>query len=689
MRAILNDENLSLGVCYYPEHWDRSLWKEDLKRMRSVGIHIVRVGEFAWSKIEPREGEYSFAFFDDFLEMVKEAGMKAIFCTPTATPPVWLTERYPEVLNCNMDGITYREGERRHYNYNSLLYHQFCKNIVERIAAHYGPMDVVIGWQIDNELNCGTDVFYSESDTMAFREFLKAKYGPIEKLNEAWGTVFWNQTYTCYGEVHVPRPTPSGGVNPHRVLDYLRFVSDSACRFAKMQADILRKYKKPEDFITTNGSFPHLNYQRLTEESLDFITYDSYPNFAYDRYNYKETDPLKDRKWSRNLTETRAVSPVFGIMEQQTGANGWTISSEAPMPRPGQITLWTMQSVAHGADFVSFFRWRTGTMGTEINWHGILDCSGRENRRLREVRDISKNFENLKELAGAKYTAKVGLLKDYDNLWDGEADRWHGDLDRESMKNLFTAAQLLHTPMDFVYLTPKTTISDLKNYEVLFYPHPAILTEERMRLLEAYVSQGGRLVMGCRTGSKELTGKCVTAYLPGLAGRLTGTDIPEFTPVSPEEDPVCVVWDGSRVEAVLMNDILVPVGEQAKVLAVYDGSYYKGQPALIENTFGKGKAYYFGGAFGLDTAKLFLQKLGAAEPYRSTVKLPECCEIAVRRKQDREYLFVLNYSAKKVEIFLEQPLLDLLSQAEESGRVELDGFGVKVYRMKCQNRAKM
>ena len=162
----------------------------------------------------------------------------------------------------------------------------------------------------------------------------------------------------------------------------------------------------------------------MRRESLDFMTYDSYPNFAYCLDMYSDNPKnLRDRKWSRNLTETRSVSPVFGIMEQQSGANGWNTRMEAPTPRPGQITLWTMQSIAHGADYISYFRWRTCTMGTEIYWHGILDYSSRENRRIREVHDVYEKLQGMQELAGARYEAKVGVLKDYDNIWDAQLDR--------------------------------------------------------------------------------------------------------------------------------------------------------------------------------------------------------------------------------------------------------------------------
>ena len=684
MREIINGNNLALGTCYYPEHWDRSLWEEDLNRMLEAGIRVIRIAEFAWNKIEPREGEYSYEFFDSFLDVVEKTSMKVIFCTPTATPPAWLVEEYPEVLNAQMDGTLYRHGARRHYNYNSPIYQRFAANITEKSASHYGSRPSIIGWQIDNELNCETSEFYSDSDTAAFREFLKKKYGTIEALNEAWGTVFWNQTYTAWSEVYVPQTTISNSTNPHRVLDYLRFISDSACRFAGLQARIIRKYKKPDDFITTNGLFGNLDNHRMTEESLDFITYDSYPNFAYCLDAYNEKDLLKDRKWSRNLTETRAISPNFGIMEQQSGANGWNTRMEAPTPRPGQMTLWTMQSIAHGADYVSYFRWRTCTVGTEIYWHGILDYSGRENRRIRELRDIHKKVEGLQELAGSIYEAKVGILKDYDNIWDAQLDKWHERVERESQKNLFAAAQLMHTPVDFVYLTERTTLTDLQKYELLFYPHAVILTKERMALLEDYVRGGGKLVMGCRTGYKDLNGRCVMDYLPGLASELTGTDIPEYSFVAPDEGKVYADWDGEKMEAAVFNDILAPAGENAEVLAVYENSYYAGEPALIRNRFGKGEAYYFGGAFSLEAAKAFLRRLGAAQPYAEIIEAPEGCEIAVRRKPGTDgaaYLFVLNYQHEPVQITLKQPMRELTGGEMETETVEMEKFGVKVYRM--------
>ena len=680
VETILQGDKITLGVCYYPEHWDSGLWKDDLLRMRRHGISVVRIGEFAWNKIEPVEGNFTFEFFDRFLALAAETGMGVIFGTPTAAPPAWLTTQYPEVLNAKKDGALFRHGARRHYNYNSPIYRRFTARIVEKIAAHYGGHPCVIGWQIDNELNCETDEFYSESDTAAFREFLRDKYGTLDALNEAWGTVFWNQTYTAWAEVYLPRPTIHDTVNPHQALDYIRFVSHSARSYAKLQSDIIRKHCKPGDFITTNGLFSSLDNHRMTTESLDFYTYDSYPNFAYCLSEDPEhSDDLNDRKWSRNLSEARSISPCFGIMEQQSGPHGWNTRMEAPSPKPGQMSLWAMQSIAHGAGYVGFFRWRTCTMGTEMYWHGLLDYSNRDNRRLAELAELYQKTRAIAAVAASRYQARFAVLKDYDNVWDAKIDRWHERVEQTSEAGIFQAAQLTHTPMDYVYLTESLRLEDLQHYPVLFYPHVVILSPERAALLEAYVEAGGVLVLGCRTGYKDLSGKCPMHKLPGLLQKLAGADVTDFTFVAPNDGRITVDWEGTELEAAVFNDILEPLGD-AKALGAYTSSYYAGKPALIRNAWGKGAAYYFGSAFNRNAARVFLAKLGLAEPYAGIMEIPEECELVTRNGQNAAYYFILNYSKKPAVITLKKELQDLYTGKPTMGRVELPPYGTAVYK---------
>ncbi len=674
---------MTTGVCYYPEHWEEKDWKPDLLQMLENGIHVVRVAEFAWSFFEPEEGVFTFDFFDRFLEVARETGMKVIFCTPTATPPAWASNQYPEILNANRQGVLYRHGHRRHYNYNSPKYRELTRNIVTRLAEHYAGHPAIIGWQLDNEFNCGTDEFYSQSDSLAFRVYLRKKYGTLEALNKAWGTVFWNQSYTSWEEVFVPRPTVAGYTNPHMELEFIRFISQSTREFAKLQSDILRQYLPKETFITTNGIFGNVDNHAMTEESLDFITYDSYPNFAYDVFS-SAPDPKEpeDRKWSRNLAQVRSICPHFGIMEQQSGPCGSVEGYGSPTPNPGQIKLWTLQSVAHGADFVSYFRWKTATIGSEIYWHGILDYDGRENRRLREVRETAAGLQKLRDAAGSTYKASFALLQDYDNLWDNRVDPWMERIDRQSQKAWFQASQKSHIPMDYLYLRENTTLEQLQRYPLLVYPHGAILRESTVRLLEAYVEQGGTLILGCRTGFKDEYGRCLRLPAPGLARGLSGATVEEFTFLRPEDPAPSIRWGEKTLEASVFADLLSPDPE-GEVLATFEGGcFYAGTPALVRKQTGRGAVYAYASAFTEESARAFLEALPVESPFAPYLEGEEACELALREKEGKKFLFVLNYSKEPREIFLKQPMEERLEgKLHPEGKEQVEPYGVRVFAL--------
>ena len=670
MNHILDGKNIKIGTCYYPEHWPREMWESDIDRMLKAGIEAVRIAEFAWSKVELHEGEFDFSFFDEFLDLCQRTGMKVIFCTPTATPPAWLTEKYPEVLNADINGNLYRHGSRRHYNFNSSVYREKSRIITEKVASHYGPRECVIGWQLDNEFNCEINVYYSESDNIAFRKWVKNKYQTLDKLNDAWGTAFWNQTYTDFGEVYLPRPTVNTAQNPHQMLDYYRFISDSVRSFAKEQSDIIRKYAKPGDFITTNGMFGHLDNHALTKESLDVYMFDCYPNFNNRVDQPVDLNAFRDRSYSRMLTETRSISKIYGIMEQQTGADGWNIWPGVPSPRPGQIALWTMQSIAHGADYVSFFRWRTATFGTEMYWHGILDYSSRDNERLSEVSRIGAEVKKLSEVAGKEYVAKVGVLRDYDNNFDAEVDKWHGSVEWPSNEALFTAMQKSHTPFDYIYFYDGGLSADLSKYDVLFYAHPVIGSKERAEVLRKFVEAGGTLILGCRAGQKDLNGRCTMETLPGVFKELTGADVKEYSFIQPDMQKITVKTQAKILKAEVFTDRLSSY-INGEALGTFEGDYYEGDVALMERSIGAGKVYYYGTAFNEESVEFFLEKCGVKDMFKDTVSAPESIELAMRGN----CIFILNYKNEKSTVTFKRECKNLLTGESLEGEVTLPAYG--------------
>lgn len=671
---------MTMGTCYYPEHWDKKLWRDDIRRMKKTGISVVRVGEFSWNKIEPEEGKFTFDFWDEFFNLCTEERMNVIFGTPTATPPAWLTYKYPEVLSARKDGVLYRHGARRHYNYNSVVYRKLVRELVTKIGEHYGKHPAIIGWQIDNEFNCDINEFYSEADSEAFRVFLQNKYKTLDKLNECWGTVFWNETYTEWEQIYVPQTVPLDGNNPHMHLDYYRFISNSVIEFCSLQTEIIRKYKKEEDFITTNGLFWNLDNHELQKECLDVYTYDSYPNFAFGLEKNSEESPVfKDMRWNKKMIETRSVCPHFGIMEQQSGINGWTTKMGGRTPKPGQLTLWAMQSISQGADFISFFRWRTCTFGTEMHWHGILDYDNRDNRKLQEVKDFYAKLKTLDPICGSEVKAYFGVIKDYDNAWDTNVDLWHQRLAEYSDEEIFYASEINHIPYDMVYINDETTLEELEKYPVLFYAHPIIMTRKRSEVLKKYVKNGGILIVGACAGYKEKNGKCIMLPQPGLLQELTGSDVIENVVIGNEEVSLAN-WNGMSLSMPLNNDVMEIV-DGGKVLATYSSSYYSGKAALIEKAFGNGKTLHLGSAFCRENVKQLLEYVGIIEPLKEYIEAPEGVGVVIRQKEERTFLFVLNYHGKEQEICLKKDMWALYTGEKVTGLVYLEAFETAVYEI--------
>lgn len=231
---------MKFGVCYYPEHWPQTRWPEDAQMMRAMGLEIVRIAEFAWAKLEPTPGQYDWSWLDEAIDVLAKAELEIILGTPTVTPPAWLTRAHPEILRVDANGRARDHGTRRHTCPNSPTYRQFSRQIVRAMGERYGSDPRITGWQIDNEFGGGgTARCYCENCAKAFRDWLQARYGTLAALNNAWGTIFWSQTYTDWAQI---RP-PSDHIdkkNPSHVLDYYRFASDSFVSYQQEQVDILR-----------------------------------------------------------------------------------------------------------------------------------------------------------------------------------------------------------------------------------------------------------------------------------------------------------------------------------------------------------------------------------------------------------------------------------------------------------------
>jgi len=342
------------------------------------------------------------------------------------------------------------------------------------------------------------------------------------------------------------------------------------------------------------------------------------------------------------------------------------------------MKLWTMQSIAHGADMVSYFRWRTSPIGPEIYWHGLNDYANTDNRRLRELKEIGQINSALESIRGTTYKAKVAILKDYSNVWDSTVDVWHGRVDYFSDNSWFVATQLTHTPCDFFYLRPQTTLQDLSVYELLVYPHPAIVEPKTADLLKEYVGNGGTLIFGARTGYKDEFGRCPMRPMPGLISEWCGVTVTDYTLVGPADGETHVELDGKLISSPVFNEVLKPNDDETEILANFKGNYYEGQPALCHKPLGTGHVYYLGACFSVEMVKAILEKTTQISPYQRLLEIPEAVELAIRTDGETDYLFILNYKNVEVNIKLNRALPELITGDDCEGCITLKPYDVKI-----------
>ncbi|WP_428378016.1 beta-galactosidase [Lichenicoccus sp.] len=489
----------ALGVCYYPEHWPESWWVEDARQMREAGITYVRIAEFAWSRIEPEPGRFAWDWLDRAIEVLGAAGLRVVMCTPTATPPKWLIDREPGILPVADDGQVRGFGSRRHSSFSSEPWLRETRRITEAVARHCGASPHVAGWQIDNEFGCHDTVrSYGAHDLRAFRLWLRARHGSIGRLNAAWGSVFWSGEFRDFDEV----PLPAGAVTetlPAARLDYQRFASDQVAQYCRLQAEILRRHS-PGRFVTHNfmGRFVEFDHYAVAE-TLDFASWDSYPlgfteQFPLDaaeRALFAETAHPDIAAFHHDLY--RGVgSGRFWVMEQQPGPVNWAPWN--PVPKPGMVRLWTWEAFAHGAEVVSYFRWRQCPFGQEQLHAGLQrpdrsrSAGGEEALRVAgELRAVA--------LAAKPGPAPIALVFDYEAAWMLRIQPQGADFNYlELCLRWYEAARRLGQDVDIV--APGRPLAGYRAVLVPSLPHVSDAA------LAALRDTKSAMLIGPRTGSR-------------------------------------------------------------------------------------------------------------------------------------------------------------------------------------------
>lgn len=675
------------GVVYYPEQWPEERWESDLSRIAQTGMNVVRMGEGAWSVWEPEEGRYDFAMFDRALALCEKHGLKAIMGTPTYTPPAWLTENYPEVLRTSFTGTRLVHGSRRHYNYTSPLYRKKSEAITEALARHYRAHPAVIGWQIDNELNCHLDTSFAESDHEAFRIWCRERYQTLDALNQAWGTAFWSQTHTAWDQVWLPRPTVTYQ-NPNLLLDFYRFTSDVTIRFGAKQYEIIKAIA-PHQFVTHNAfqSMTNVDLPAFVREAVDFVSYDSYPEFKV--CDLSLSAEFRDRAETRLLSRMRGVSTKFMVLEQQSGPSGQIgglLNGNPdylhPTPKPGQMRLWCWNSIANGADGLLYFRWRSLPYGAEAHWNGLLYHDERNTWRLEEAKRLGEEIKRVgATLTETRCVSQAAILYDYDNESHARIERMTGKYRDSNELAVYQALSERHFSVDVRGLSTIESGADLAGYKIVFFPHAHILTAADVKPLQEYVDAGGTLVFGCWSSYRDRKHWCYSAEDKAFYEDLVGVRVADFTTITPgETSTLRFKHSGVLVSAPIFNEILAANGADVSVLAAYTSDYYAGQPGVTVHRKGEGRVVHFGAFFTPENAAYLLDGLEIDDPLASKAEIPAAIQAILRTNDQEEFCFLLNFTKANQPVRFKAPAFDLLEEQKLTGRIEIPPYGVHFVR---------
>jgi beta-galactosidase len=649
---------LLVGAAWYPEQWPESRWDTDLALMQAAHIEVVRVGEFAWSAMEPSEGQYNFGWLDRAIAEAARHHIYVVLGTPTAAPPAWLTTQYPQTLRISEDGVRAQHGNRQQFSFTDPLYRRFAHDIAEQMAIHFGHNPDVVGWQLDNEY---AEPDFGPSAQQQFHQWLQQKYGTIANLNQKWATAYWSETYNNFDEI----PVREDNENPALLLEWKRFVSDTWKSYSLNQISAIRPHIDPRQFITTNtmGWFDGFN-EYTVHSVLDIAAWDDY--IDADHYDYLSNGATHDLARGYRMKD-------FWVMETEPVFVDWR-STNTPLLK-GQVRDMAWQAIGHGANTVEYWQWRSAPNGQE-EYHGTLvGADGTPVPVYYEVQRVGREFaEAGPALAGTTPHSQVALVNDYDSRWAITYQRHSAAFD--PVREMLAFYDPLRTQSQAVDIISINT--PLDGYKVVELPALNVISQSIANRLMAYVRQGGHLLLGPRTGMKNEFNGLQPERQPGPLVPFLGGRVDQFYALD-YTVPVSGVWgDGT---ASIWAEQLQTESPDTKILMTYGKSngWLDGQPAAITRRVGQGTITYVGA--WLDPTLMshltsWLLHQAGVQPILANV--PDGVEVCRRTGEGKSILILINHNTQPEHIDLPSPMQELIDHPGTVPSVDLPRFGVAV-----------
>ncbi|MBN1935922.1 MAG: beta-galactosidase [Anaerolineae bacterium] len=662
------------GGDYNPDQWPEEIWEQDMRLMNLAHCNAMSVGIFAWTRLEPDEGRYDFGWLDRIMDMIAAAGGYVVLATPSGARPAWMAQKYPQVLRVRPDGGRNRFGHRHNHCFTSPIYREKVWAINAKLAEHYADHPALLVWHLSNEYSgeCHCDLCQN-----AFRAWIRAKYGTLDVLNQAWWTAFWSHNYTDWSQVEPP--SEIGETSVHGLnLDWKRFCTDQTVDFMRHEIAALRQFSDAP--VTTNlmGTFPGLNYWKLAPH-LDVVSWDSYPRW----HSGDDVALASDVAFVHDLNRSLKGGQPFMLMESVPSATNWMPA--AKVKRPGMHALSSLQAVAHGSDTVQYFQWRK-SRGSAEKFHGaVVDHVGHEHTRVFEdVADLGRKLEKLDDVIGTTTRPEVAIIYDWENIWamsDAQGprrgDKGYLDACREHYRAFWSRG----IPVDIIDME-----QDLSGYKLVVAPMLYMLKPGIDVKIAEFVHNGGTLVSTYLSGIVDENDLCFLGGWPGGKLReVLGVWAQEIDALYPDDRNAVLPVEGNLLhlhgeyEARDYCDLIH--AESAQVLATYTDDFYAGCPALTVNAYGAGKAYYIASNNDARFLSDFYGALGVRLGLLRSLDadLPHGVSAQVRTDGARKFVFLMNFNAEPTTVDLgEQTWTDLLTGKQVGGQVRLDIYQVRV-----------
>lgn len=648
-----------MGVAWYPEQWPESRWEEDLRLMEAADLKVVRIAEFAWSRMEPAEGHYDFDWLERAINLAARHHIVSVLGTPTATPPAWLTQKYPDVLRVEPDGQRVTHGNRAQASAASPRYREFCRRIAEQMATRFGHNPNVVGWQIDNEYGYA-QMSYDDVTRQQFQDWLKAKYKNLDNLNTHWATSYWSQTYDNWREI----PIPVGEHNPGLMLDWKRFVTATWTSYQQNQIDVIRKHAEPRQFITGNfmGFFDGFDHY-IISRPLTFASWDDYVGSGHVDPAYNGLSHDLTRGFKRQN---------FWVMETQPGAVNWSTLNN--FLNRGEARAMAWQAIGHGADDVNYWQWRSALNGQE-EIHGVLvGPDGTPVPFYDEAAQTAHEFAKAESsFRGTQPQSEVALLYSYDSHWAIQFQKHTEKYDDVALlKSYYQALRQIAQSVDVI-----SAYAALDGYKLVAAPSLNVLPEDIANHLLDYVRNGGHLVLGPRSGMKDEFNSLLPQRQPGVLVDVLGARVEQYYALE-KDVPVSGVWGSG--EASIWAEQLKSRAPDDEVLLKYGKSngWLDDQPAAVTRAYGKGRITYVGAILDgklMAAAAEWMTKKSGVTPVFGPV--PDGVEVSRRIGGGKQVFVFINYSQEDRRVALPHSM-NLVLDGKDSNTVELAPYGVAV-----------